>query len=316
MSSFIAPSFWVLLGDPAAVFAGRRWWASCAPSSCAARNFEYVAAARALGVSNCDHHVAAPAAQRHGGDPDLHALHPRRLGRHAHLARFPRLRPAARLALAGRTAGAGQGQPPGAVARPSPASSPSRVMLTAAGLHRRSGARRLRSAEDVHDERPARPSANLHRRLPHGRAHHPCRARHLASTSTPARPLALVGESGSGKSVTACSILKLLPPSADVSSGSIRFKGQRPVAASEQRAARHPRQRHLDDLPGADELAQSAPHRRAAGRARSLVAAPRPAQGGGPRARRCELLDQVGIPIPRAASTTIRTSSPAASASA
>ena len=39
--------------------------------------------------------------------------------------------------------------------------------------------------------------------------------------------LALVGESGSGKSVSALSILKLLPyPSASHPSGSVRFKGE------------------------------------------------------------------------------------------
>src|ERR1043165_2429637 len=41
------------------------------------------------------------------------------------------------------------------------------------------------------------------------------------------KTLALVGESGSGKSVTALSIMKLLPyPAASHPSGSIRFKGQ------------------------------------------------------------------------------------------
>ncbi|HEU5017472.1 MAG TPA: ABC transporter ATP-binding protein [Pseudolabrys sp.] len=43
----------------------------------------------------------------------------------------------------------------------------------------------------------------------------------------PGETLALVGESGSGKSVTALSVMKLLPyPSAHHPSGSIRFKGQ------------------------------------------------------------------------------------------
>jgi microcin C transport system ATP-binding protein len=46
------------------------------------------------------------------------------------------------------------------------------------------------------------------------------------------RTLALVGESGSGKSVTAASILRLLPPSATVS-GRIGFKGEDLAMASE-----------------------------------------------------------------------------------
>ena len=47
--------------------------------------------------------------------------------------------------------------------------------------------------------------------------------------------LALVGESGSGKSVSALSILKLLPyPSASHPSGSIRFKGQELLDADER----------------------------------------------------------------------------------
>ena len=69
-----------------------------------ARNFEYVNAARALGVSQPHHHVPASAAQRHGGDADLPAVHPQRLDHHADLARLPGLRPAARLGLARRTA--------------------------------------------------------------------------------------------------------------------------------------------------------------------------------------------------------------------
>jgi microcin C transport system ATP-binding protein len=44
--------------------------------------------------------------------------------------------------------------------------------------------------------------------------------------------LALVGESGSGKSVTALSILQLLPPSAHYPSGSILFRGEELMGAS------------------------------------------------------------------------------------
>src|SRR5262245_41863755 len=46
--------------------------------------------------------------------------------------------------------------------------------------------------------------------------------------------VALVGESGSGKSVTALSVLKLLPyPPAHHPGGSIRFKGQELIDADE-----------------------------------------------------------------------------------
>jgi microcin C transport system ATP-binding protein len=52
--------------------------------------------------------------------------------------------------------------------------------------------------------------------------------------------LALVGESGSGKSVTALSIMKLLPyPSAHHPSGSILFKGQDLMQLSEREIRRH-----------------------------------------------------------------------------
>ena len=51
--------------------------------------------------------------------------------------------------------------------------------------------------------------------------------------------VALVGESGSGKSVSALSILKLLPyPTASHPSGSIRFKGRELLRAARERDAR------------------------------------------------------------------------------
>jgi peptide/nickel transport system ATP-binding protein len=56
--------------------------------------------------------------------------------------------------------------------------------------------------------------------------------RDLAFTLTPGRVLALVGESGSGKSVSAMSVLGLLPPEARVA-GSVRFRGAELVGAAE-----------------------------------------------------------------------------------
>jgi len=55
--------------------------------------------------------------------------------------------------------------------------------------------------------------------------------RDVSFSLTPGRVLALVGESGSGKSVSAMSVLGLLPPEAHVS-GSIRFRGEELVGAS------------------------------------------------------------------------------------
>ncbi len=56
--------------------------------------------------------------------------------------------------------------------------------------------------------------------------------RDVSFTLTPGRVLALVGESGSGKSVSAMSVLGLLPPEAHVT-GSIRFRGAELVGASD-----------------------------------------------------------------------------------
>ncbi|MBF4607432.1 ABC transporter ATP-binding protein [Curtobacterium sp. VKM Ac-1393] len=57
--------------------------------------------------------------------------------------------------------------------------------------------------------------------------------RDVSFTLTPGRVLALVGESGSGKSVSAMSVLGLLPPEARVS-GSARFRGEELVGASDE----------------------------------------------------------------------------------
>ncbi len=55
--------------------------------------------------------------------------------------------------------------------------------------------------------------------------------RNLCLDIRPGECLALVGESGSGKSVTAHSILQLLPESVAQTTGSIRYRGQELLGA-------------------------------------------------------------------------------------
>ncbi|MBF0677651.1 MAG: ABC transporter ATP-binding protein [Devosia sp.] len=57
--------------------------------------------------------------------------------------------------------------------------------------------------------------------------------RNIAFDIAPGETLALVGESGSGKSVSALSVLRLLPPSASIS-GEISFEGQNLASVDEQ----------------------------------------------------------------------------------
>ena len=64
--------------------------------------------------------------------------------------------------------------------------------------------------------------------------------REVSFVIEPGETLALVGESGCGKSVTAFSVMRLLPPNARVVSGRILFEGGDLLAASppEMRAIR------------------------------------------------------------------------------
>lgn len=81
----------------------------------------------------------------------------------------------------------------------------------------------------------------------------------------PGETLALVGESGSGKSVTAQSVLKLLPEhSAVYESGRIEFQNQN-LLASDERALQKVRGNKISMIfPGADDLAKSLAHHRKA----------------------------------------------------
>ena len=134
------------------------------------------------------------------------------------------------------------------------------------------------------------------------------------STSTPGETLGIVGESGSGKSVTALSILRLLPRAGPRSpSGTILFDGQRPAARCRRASMRAIRGGEIamifqDPMTSLNPvLTDRRPDRRDA--ARCISGLTRRAA----RERAIELLEQVRHPRRRrGGSTTIRTSCPAA----
>ena len=111
--------------------------------------------------------------------------------------------------------------------------------------------------------------------------------------------LGVVGESGCGKSVTALSIMRLVPPtSGRIVAGSIRFDDKELLTLRSGRDARDPRQSDRHDLPGADDEPQSGHDRGPADR-RNRRACTSICRG----ARRCdraiEMLTLVKIPEPR-----------------
>ena len=109
--------------------------------------------------------------------------------------------------------------------------------------------------------------------------------------------LALVGESGSGKSVSALSILKLLPyPNASHPSGSIRFKGQELIDRSEQQ---------MREVRGSDisiifqePMTSLNPLHTIEAQIGEIIQLHNPTSNAEARKRTLELLTQVGIPEP------------------
>ena len=109
--------------------------------------------------------------------------------------------------------------------------------------------------------------------------------------------VALVGESGSGKSVSALSILKLLPyPNASHPSGSIRFKGQELIGRSE---------REMREIRGSDisiifqePMTSLNPLHTIEAQISEIIQLHNPTSNANARKRTLELLTQVGIPEP------------------
>lgn len=109
----------------------------------------------------------------------------------------------------------------------------------------------------------------------------------------PGRTTALVGESGSGKSVTALSVLRLLPPSARVS-GEVRFEG-RDLAGLDEASLREVRGGRVGMI-FQEPMTSLNPLHTIGRQIGEAVGLHRP--GADARARTLELLDLVGIPDP------------------
>src|SRR4029077_14487904 len=109
--------------------------------------------------------------------------------------------------------------------------------------------------------------------------------------------LALVGESGSGKSITALSVMKLLPyPAAHHPSGSIKFQGRELLTMSEQQ---------IRDVRGNDitiifqePMTSLNPLHTIEKQIREILSLHQGLNAGAARAKIIELLGQVGIPDP------------------
>ena len=101
-----------------------------------------------------------------------------------------------------------------------------------------------------------------------------------ASALQPGETLAIVAVR-CGKSITALSLMRLVPdPPGRIAGGSVKLAGLDLLTLSAE-AMRGVRGKHRDDLPGADDLAQSGAHHRQPDRG-SLAAAraDQPAAGG------------------------------------
>lgn len=109
--------------------------------------------------------------------------------------------------------------------------------------------------------------------------------------------VALVGESGSGKSVTALSVMKLLPyPSANHPSGTVNFKGEELLHLSEEKI-RHVRGNDITII-FQEPMTSLNPLHTIERQIGEILLLHRGMTGASARARIIELLGQVGIPNP------------------
>src|SRR3569833_56859 len=178
----------------------------------------------------------------------------------------------------------------------------SRDHAVASDLHRRGRARRFRSAQDVQVKhmdsinQPLLAGSELSVAF-HQQGRTSLAVDHISFEIRRGECVALVGESGSGKSVSARSVLKLLPyPQASHPSGSIRFNGRELLSLSE---------REIREVRGSDisiifqePMTSLNPLHTIERQINEILHLHRPISHSAARARTLELLTQVGIPEP------------------
>ena len=121
---------------------------------------------------------------------------------------------------------------------------------------------------------------------------------HVSFGVAPGEVVGLVGESGSGKTVSSLAVMRLVAsPPGRITSGSVMFDGRDLLSLSFNGAARAPRRRDRDGVPGPDDEPEPGVHHRHATR-RHDPPAPHDEQGARRARRARELLELVGIPDP------------------
>ncbi len=296
ISSVLVPGFWVLLGI-LLLFSWVALVGLVRAEFLRARNFEYVQAARALGVSN-------------GVIMWRHML-PNAMV--ATLTMLPFIVSSSVMTLTALDF-LGFGLPPG---------SPSLGELLAQGkanvagavagtdrllhrrhhaepadLHRRSRARRVRPEKDIPVMADDTPLLSV-RDLSVAFASEERTVLAVDGVSFDVRrgeTVALVGESGSGKSVTALSVLKLLPPSASHPSGEVRFNGENLIAMNE-RQIRKVRGNDVT-MVFQEPMTSLNPLHTVERQIAEVLSIHRGITGDAARKRVIELLTEVGIPEP------------------
>ena len=248
---------------------------------------DYVAAAISIGRFGPRHHLQAYSAELAHACRFLRPVHGRRQHQRAGGAGFSWLWPARAHAQLGRIDRAGRGQSDEMVAGVFSAGRDVRHSA-AHCFHRRGGARSLRSQgifETAVTTTPAQAPLLQIRGLKtyfHTEAGTAKAVDGLDLDIFPGEVVGLVGESGSGKSVTALSVLRLIPDPPGKIARIDPLQGPGPAEALLGRNPRGARQRDQHDFSGADDLAESGVHDRHAADGGGAGARARVAKGSVP----------------------------------